>query len=162
MKAYLTNGTIDFLIKFAKKYPAIHFHFMNGPSNDIAYYEGTDQQIFQAGREYDVIVQSGDIMETGYVVLNNIPVIDEGRPLFEDNFKKRQKEVDSQPGFQAFRLLKPMSGNTYIVFTQWDSAQSYERWKNSEAFKKAHAETKPPAYFADRPFVTTYSMIERD
>lgn len=162
MNAYLTNGTIDFSIKLSSKYPAIKFHYMSGPSNDVAYYEGTSQKVFQAGRDYEVIVQSGELQDTGFVVMNNIPIIDEGRPLFEDNFKKRRKDVDNQAGFQALRLLKPARGNTYIVLTQWDSAASYEKWKDSEGFKMAHAETKPPAYFADRPFVITYRMIEKD
>ncbi|WP_047986164.1 antibiotic biosynthesis monooxygenase family protein [Ornithinibacillus californiensis] len=162
MNAYMTNGTYDFLAKLAKKYPAINLHFMSGSSNDVAYYEGTKLKIFQSGRDFEILVQSGDIQETGYVVMNNIPVIDEGQPIFEDNFKKRQKEVDNQKGFQAFRLLKPLKGNTYVVFTQWDSAESYERWKESDGFKKAHTETKPPAYFADRPYINTYQMIEKN
>jgi heme oxygenase (mycobilin-producing) len=162
MKAYMTNGTIDFLMKLSNKYPAIKFHFMAGPSNDVAYYEGTKQKVFQAGRSYDVLIQSGDIQEKGYVVMNNIPVTDEGKPVFEYNFKKRKGEVDNKVGFQAFRLLKPIKGNTYVVFTQWYSANSYEQWKNSEEFQNAHSGTKPPAYFAERPFVNTYNMIEQN
>jgi heme oxygenase (mycobilin-producing) len=158
----MTNGTVDFLSKLTDKYPAIHFHFMNGASNDLAYYEGTKQKVFTAGRDYEIIIQNGDIQDTGFVVMNNIPVLDEGKPIFEDNFKKRQQAVDKQEGFQAFRLLKPVSGNTYVVFTQWDSYESFEKWKNSKEFKEAHTDTKPPAYFADRPFVTTYHMIEKE
>ncbi|WP_096270339.1 antibiotic biosynthesis monooxygenase family protein [Paucisalibacillus globulus] len=162
MNAYMTNGTIDFLMKLSDKYPAITFHFMSGPSNDVAYYEGTNQKVFQSGRDYEVLIQAGEIQEEGYVVMNNIPVTDEGRPIFEDNFKKRKGDVDGQTGFQAFRLLKPLKGNTYVVFTQWDSVNSYEQWKTSESFQKAHTGTKPPAYFADRPFVNTYNMIESE
>lgn len=162
MRAYMTNGTFDFLKKLEDKYPAIHFYFMSGTSNDLAYYEGTSQRVFAAGREYEIIIQNGKIQDIGYVVMNNIPVTDEGIPVFEDNFKKRQQAVDNREGFLAFRLLKPMKGNTYIVFTQWKSHQNYENWKNSSDFQKAHSGTKPPAYFADRPFVNTYHMVEKE
>jgi heme oxygenase (mycobilin-producing) len=162
MNAFMTNGTYDFLLKLAEKYPAIKFHFMKSTSNDVAYYEGTKQSVFVSGRAFEVLVQSGDILDSGYVVMNNIPVTDEGVPIFEDNFKKRQQAIGKQEGFQAFRLLKPTKGNTYIVFTQWDSMDSFEQWKDSEGFQKAHVDTKPSAYFADRPFVNTYHMIEKD
>ncbi|WP_047982487.1 antibiotic biosynthesis monooxygenase family protein [Ornithinibacillus contaminans] len=162
MNAFMTNGTIDFLSKLAAKYPAIKLHLMNGASNDLAYYEGKKQAIFQAGRSYEIVVHAGNIFESGYVVMNNIPVTEEGKAILEDSFKKRRQEVEKQAGFQAFRLLKPLNGNTYVVFTQWDSMESYEQWKQSEGFQKAHAKTTPPAYFADRPFVTTYQMVEKE
>ncbi|GGA73616.1 antibiotic biosynthesis monooxygenase family protein [Ornithinibacillus halotolerans] len=162
MYAHMTNGTIDFLMKLTEKHPTIPFHFMSGTSKDVAYYEGVKKKYFQAGRSFEILVQLGEIQEQGYVVMNHIPVLDEGRPVFEDNFRKRKDEIHHQKGFQAFRLLKPLKGNTYVVFTQWDSANSYEQWKNSKEFQKAHTNIKPPAYFADRPFVNVYQMIEEE
>ncbi len=97
--------------------------------------------------------------------MNNIPVADEGKATFEDKFKQRQQSVENMKGFQAFRLLRPNKGNTYVVMTQWASEDDYENWKNSDQFKQAHkdgADTKPPAYFLDQPFVTNYHMIEVD
>jgi heme oxygenase (mycobilin-producing) len=161
MNAYMTNGTIDFLKKIEGKHPGTQFYFMSGSSNDLAYYEGT-KNIFVAGREYEIIIQTGEPHEKGYVVMNHIPVTDEGQSVFEDNFKKRQHTVDQYNGFIAFRLLKPKKGNTYVVFTQWKSKESYEGWKTSSDFQKSHTGIKPPAYFADRPFVNTYTMIEKD
>lgn len=161
MNAYMTNGTVDFLKKIEEKYPSIRFHFMSGSVNDVAYYEG-NKKLFVAGREYEIIIQTGEIRDKGYIVMNHIPVTDEGRPVFEDNFKKRKHVAEHYDGFQAFRLLKPRKGNTYVVLTQWQSKVSYEQWKNSTDFQKSHVNIKPPAYFADRPFVHTYNMIEKD
>lgn len=161
MKAYMTNGTYQFLKHLIEKHPQIQFHFMNSASGSLAYYEGQGKSVFSAGREYDIIIQTGQLLEEGYVIMNNIPVTEEGMPVFENHFKERQGKVEQMPGFQAFRLLRPTSGNVYVVLTQWASKQDFDRWKNSNEFAQAHQEqiVKPPAYFASKPFVTTYTMI---
>lgn len=162
MKAFMTNGTVDFLEKLEKKHPNIHLYFMTSNTGGLAYYEA-EKNIFSAGREYEILIQKGNIQDEGYVVMNNIPVTEEGQPVFEDRFKQRQNEVEMMPGFQAFRLLKPKKGRTYVVFTQWRSEQDFENWKNSKEFKHTHqGQTKPPAYFADRPFLTNYHMIDKN
>ncbi|CDQ40697.1 hypothetical protein GCM10007111_34060 [Virgibacillus kapii] len=165
MKAFMTNGTIDFLQKLDDNHPDKRIWIMRSNSGALAYYEDKKKSIFASGREYDIIIENGKIQEEGYVVMNNIPVTEEGQPVFEDRFKNRKHDVEMMPGFQAFRLLKPKKGNTYIVFTQWRSVQDFDNWKNSDAFKKSHkgqSSGKPPAYFADQPFLTTYHMVTEE
>lgn len=164
MKAFMTNGTLELLKSIAEKNLDTDFYYMNGETSTLAYYESEGKNVFASGRAYEVLLSKGNIIQGGFVVMNNIPVTDEGRPVFEDRFQKRQDEVDTMPGFQAFRLLRPDKGNAYVVFTQWASEQDFNNWKNSEQFTKAHkgAGTKPPAYFADRPFIMSYHMIDPD
>lgn len=166
MDAYMTNGTFDFLKKMKDDHPKINFYYMKGDSSTLVYYESNDNKnIFTSGRAYETVVVNGELQEEGFVVMNNIPVTDEGVPILEDRFKKRQKTVDSTPGFQAFRLLRPKKGNTYVVLTQWASEDDFENWKNSDQFKKAHKDGgagSKPAYFPDRPFITSYHMINLD
>lgn len=163
MKAYMTNGTTDFLLKLNDKHPKLHFYLMTNPSSTLAYYEGHVKNVFASGRAYDVLLRTGDLLENGFVIMNNIPVTEEGRPVFEESFKNRQHKVDVMPGFQAFRLLKPHKGNIYVVLTQWARKSDFDHWKNSEQFADAHKKSvKPPAYFADRPFLTSYHMYNPD
>jgi len=164
MKAFMTNGTIDFLQKLNLKHPDITFSLMSNNSGALAYYEGEKKNVFSAGRAYNIIAAKGEIGEEGFVVMNNIPIKDEGKPIFEDAFKKQQNAVESMPGFKAFRLLKPKKGNTYVVFTQWESEIYFKHWKDSDEFKQAHAEqaTMSPAYFAERPFIGKYYMVIED
>ncbi|MFD1850019.1 antibiotic biosynthesis monooxygenase family protein [Oceanobacillus bengalensis] len=159
MKAYMTNGTLDFLIKIKRKH-ALKLFLMKNNEGGLAYYEDNKKRIFSAGRGYEVVTQNGEIQEDGYVVMNNIPVTDDARAVFEDRFKKRRNDVESMPGFQAFRFLRPLKGNNYVVFTQWKSVRDFENWKNSSTFQKAHQDTatKNPAYYADRPFTKTFQM----
>ncbi|RYG72845.1 antibiotic biosynthesis monooxygenase [Lentibacillus lipolyticus] len=165
MNAYMTNGTLDFLKKLPEKHPDIPFYFMKEGTSTLVYYEGNRKNIFASGRSYEIVTENGDLQTDGFVVMNNIPVADEGKATFEDKFKQRQQNVESMKGFQAFRLLRPTNGNTYVVMTQWASESDYDNWKNSDQFKQAHkggADAKPPAYFLDQPFVTSYYMIEVD
>src|SRR5690625_2547915 len=162
MKAFMTNGTLDVLKSIAKKHPDIDFYYMNSDTSSLAYYEDKARNVFSSGRAYEVLISKGEIQQEGFIVMNNIPVTDEGQPIFEDRFKQRQNDVDSMPGCQAFRLLRPTEGNTYVVFTQWAREQDFKNWKSSDQFTKSHKgqHTKPPAYFADRPFISSYHMID--
>lgn len=165
MNAFMTLGTFDFLKKLEDKHPNIDFYYMNGESSTLVYYESENKKsVFASGSKYESIIENGTMRKEGFVVMNNIPVTEEGVEIFEDRFKQRQQNVQSMPGFQAFRLLRPKSGNTYVVLTQWASEADFENWKNSDQFKKAHkgGGTKPPAYFADKPFITSYRMIDMD
>lgn len=162
MEAYMTNGTLEFIKKLVDKHPEIDFHLMNSGNGTLAYYENKSENVFDSGRAYEVILNNGKIEKKGFVVMNNITVTDDGKTAFEDRFKQRSTNLDSSPGFQAFRLLRPKKGNTYIVLTQWASIEDYDSWKNSDSFKKQHqngGDSKPPAYFADKPFITSYNMI---
>lgn len=162
MKAYITNGTTDYLLSLAGKHSSKMIFLMNNNAGTVAYYEDDQKSIFASGRDYDILIDEGHIKETGYIVMNNIPIADEGKPIFETSFQERKSTLSDTPGFQAFKLLKPLSGNTYVVLTQWDSELSYENWKDSDAFSKAHKTTsaKRPAYFLEQSFVSKYSMYD--
>lgn len=164
MNAYMTIGTQDFLKKLQEKHENIHIYLMNSTSGSLAYYEGSGKSIFASGKAYDMVLESGQMEEKGYVVMNNIPVTDEGRKPLEERFRERKGTIEQTPGFQAFRFLRPQKGNTYVVLTQWGTEKDFENWKNSDQFKQAHKgqKVKPTAYFPDKPFVTTYHMDDSE
>lgn len=164
MKAFMTNGTLEFLEKNLLKHDSFHFHFMHNGSGTLAYYESEGKSIFGAGRTYEIILTSGSIQDTGYVVMNNIPLTEEGKPIFVDRFKRRISDISDMPGFQAFRLLKSNRDNTYVVCTQWATKDDFEAWENSEDFIKSHRhqDIKQPAYFAARPFSVSYIMVNEE
>lgn len=164
MYAFMTTGTYPFLKQIENKHKQIHFYFMKGDTQVLAYYENERKRsIFSAGRSYEILFQSGNVAETGFVVMNNIPVTDDNRPIFEDRFRNRSRKIEVMPGFVAFRLLKPLKGNTYVVFTQWEKKKDYELWKESTQFQQAHDnKMRKPVYFGDRPFLHTYYLIEEE
>ena len=88
---------------------------------------------------------------------------DEGRPVFEHRFLNRARAIEKEPGFIAFRLLRPIKDSTYIVITQWAGPHSFEVWKSSNAYKEAHANREKPTgisqqnIFSAAPYITTYT-----
>ena len=110
-----------------------------------------------------MISSVGKLAEEGYFVCNNVPVTDEGRPVFEHRFSAAGDRVESQKGFVAFRLLRPLDSDTYIVMTEWEEALDYDRWKNSQAFKDSHQSVDMKEFanstthiFSGASYVTTY------
>lgn len=164
MWAFMTTGTYSFLKQLEASKSQLDFYFMKSDSNILAYYESENKKSeFAAGRSYEILFQTGNIHDDGFVVMNNIPVTDDNKPVFEDRFRNRSRKIEKMPGFVAFRLLKPLKGNTYVVLTQWESKKDYELWTESEQFKKAHDNRmRKPAYFGDRPFLHTYNLIDED
>ncbi|KGX83778.1 antibiotic biosynthesis monooxygenase family protein [Pontibacillus marinus] len=163
MSVYMTSGTYEYLKSIQEKHGESTVLLMQGEDKTLAYTE--EENIFQEPFVYEIVDQVGEMQEQGFVIMNNIPVTDEGRPLFEDRFKNRAGSVEDSPGFQAIRILRPTQGNTYIVLTQWDSVDSFEKWKNSQSFQKAHQNSGPenkekPPFVAGPAYLTQYNMVK--
>ncbi|KGX84737.1 antibiotic biosynthesis monooxygenase family protein [Pontibacillus litoralis] len=163
MKIFLTSGTYDYLQSIQQNHPNQQIYLMQGEGNTKAYAEGDNP--FDEALTYEIVDQVNDFQHHGYVVMNNIPVTDEGRPIFEDRFKNRAGAIENTPGFLALRILRPLQGNTYTVLTLWKDEQSFEEWKTSQAFDKAHKNNGPhkkekPGYIAGPSYLTKYHVIE--
>lgn len=165
MTAYFTSGTYDFLTKMASDHPEEQILLMNGENSTVAYYEDENNEVFDEARKYDEVVSEGKLQSEGFVVMNNIPVTEEGKPIFEDQFKRRAGMMEKTPGFQALRVLRPHRGNTYIVMVQWENEQRYNDWRNSDSFAGSHSKKDKkdtPSYSAGPSYVTKYYMAKED
>lgn len=160
---YLTSGTPEFMETLHKKHVKENMVVMHGNGNSVLLHETEGKSVFATPRKFEVIDSVGELDQSGYFVLNNIPVTEEGRPVFEHRFLNRARAVEDEPGFIAFRLLRPIKEDTYIVLTQWHGPHSFEAWKSSQAFKGAHADReksngiKQQTIFSAAPYVSTYS-----
>ncbi|RKQ31291.1 antibiotic biosynthesis monooxygenase family protein [Oceanobacillus halophilus] len=161
MKAYMTNGTLDFLQKIIETHTGITFYLMTNSSGALAYYEEKKKKIFSSGRTYEILKNEGIMIQEGYIVMQTIPVTDDDQAVFEDRIKNNL--LDKMPGLQAFRFLKPEKGNKYVILSQWKSVKDYDKWKQSHRFELAQQilSNKKPAYHGDIPFTTAY-FIHQD
>lgn len=162
---YLTSGTPDFMEQLRNRYPNEDMVVLYGEGNAVLVHETTGDTVFQTPRKFEVIDSIGSLEGTGYYVLNNIPVTDEGRPTFEHRFLNRKGVVENEPGFVAFRLLRPLDDETYIVLTEWAGPESFNAWRTSQSFKKSHGEkpanaAPPTNIFAAASYVTTYTTAK--
>ncbi|MBT2759404.1 antibiotic biosynthesis monooxygenase [Mesobacillus foraminis] len=163
MNAYITTGTLHFLKKIKDKHPGEKMVLMGHDDSAALLHETSGETVFASPRKYEVIDSTGTFENAGYAVLNNIPVTDEGRPLFEYRFSNRPGQVEKEPGFIALRVLRPLSSNTYIILTLWEAKSAFDKWQLSNASKEAHQEKgQPSTIFSGAPYITTYSIAEEE
>lgn len=167
MYIYMTAGTIDFLRTIKNKYPNEKMMTIENEDGALLLHETGGDTVFKEPRKYEILDSVGTIGDKGFVVMNNIPVTDEGRPIFEYRFKNRAKQIENETGFIAIRVLRPLSSSTYIIMTVWDDENSFKNWKNSSSFKQAHGSKEKvpvadpqPKIFASASYVTKYTVSE--
>ena len=81
------------------------------------------------------------------VVKINAIEVSEGREAeLEARFAARAQEVDNQPGFKGFQLLRPTAGESrYFVVTHWESDEHFQDWIKSSAFTRGHVQARADA-----------------
>jgi heme-degrading monooxygenase HmoA len=165
MYIYITIGTYEFLKKMKEKYSQKKMTLMKNEDGALLLHESNEEPIFKEPRRYEILDTKGDIGECGFVVFNHIPVTDEGRPIFEYRFKNRSKQIENEPGFQSIRVLRPLSSNTYIIMTVWETA--FNHWKDSASFKGAHhpqgeeqGVDPQPKIFASASYTKKYTLSD--
>lgn len=165
---YITYGTVDYLEKLAKKHTDEILLLMANKDTAVLFHESTGATIFNEPKKYEVLDSTGDITKGSFAVLNNIPVTDEGRPLFEKRFSERARLIEKQLGFSAIRVLRPTRGDTYIILTLWESEQHFKAWQDSMAYEHAHKKrgtedgVDRKSIFPRPSYVTTYSKVKNE
>jgi heme oxygenase (mycobilin-producing) len=167
MKWYITTGTYGFLKQIKETHDHKSLILMQNENNCLLLHETKGESIFKEPHKYEVIDSVGELVaDRGFAVLNNIPVTEEGRPLFEYRFKNRANQIEKEPGFVAIRVLRPLSSDTYIIFTQWKNADAFNHWKASNSFEIAYTKKAAkdengkqlPQIFPRPSYVTKYSI----
>jgi heme oxygenase (mycobilin-producing) len=163
-KMYITTGTTDYLQKVKGMHANETMLLLESGEDAVLIHETDGETVFKEPRRYEVIDAVGELGGT-FVVCNNIPVTDEGRPIFEYRFQQRARLIENEPGFVAIRVLRPLSNDTYIIMTLWEGKEHFENWQHSKAFAKAHEQRKEEQQqsqqkiFARPSYVTTYSVV---
>ncbi|MED0887193.1 heme-degrading monooxygenase HmoB [Bacillus mycoides] len=165
------------IISYETPLEQAHFTAKNN-EKDMFYKENTEESV-ESTLQYDVLDAVGEFKEqSGYIVCNNISVTDDGRPVFENRFKNRAGLIENEPGFQAIRVLRPLSNDTYVILTMWETEQNFKDWTESRSFENAHkkrpaqaegqaqaqAQAHPHAeqqksIFSRPSFVTTFDVL---
>jgi heme oxygenase (mycobilin-producing) len=109
MNIFITFGTVDYLPKIKEQHSAEKMVLMQSPDNALLLHETDGETVFNEGKHYEVIDAVGDIQQGGFAVLNNIPVREEGRPIFEYRFSQRTGLIEKEPGFGAVDKLSELA-----------------------------------------------------
>lgn len=161
MNVYITTGTYDFLKGIQKKYPAEGMVMMAGSRGALLFHETNGASLFKEPRKYEVLDSAGSIKDEGFAALNYIAVTDEGRPVFEHGVKDSLKNIKSEPGFMAVRVLRPLSANTYVILTVWERERDFLLWQGTSSYTKVNDEGDINLkIFSTAPYINTYAITE--
>ncbi|MER2262491.1 MAG: antibiotic biosynthesis monooxygenase [Psychrobacillus sp.] len=155
MKLYMTSGTPEFMQSIKDKNPNEDIYILHGTGNSVLIHETAGKSVFQVPRIYEILESLGSFNENGYFVLQHIPMSDEGKPIFEHKYTNLSSTVQSEPGFIALRVLKPLKSDTYIILTEWNGPNSYEVWEKSVALDFTSVADKQQL-FTSAPYISTY------
>jgi heme oxygenase (mycobilin-producing) len=96
-----------------------------------------------------------------FVAINVLEVPPQMGATLEERFAARAGKVEQMEGFEAFELLRPLEGtDRYLVYTRWDSKESFEAWVNSEAFTHGHAQHATSGPAASGSQVWTFEVAQ--
>lgn len=163
MKTYITYGTTDYLSSYQEKYNQALL--LEGDSNSALVYETDGENPFTEKHEYEVTNQRGSLSGAGFVVMNHVPVTEDGRSLFEERFQNRAGLVENEPGFIGIRVLRPLHQDPYIIMTLWNSHADFINWQQSKAYEEAHKDRGtskglPETLFSGKSFVKEYMVVQ--
>jgi heme-degrading monooxygenase HmoA len=97
-----------------------------------------------------------------FVAINALTVPEGKREALEERFAARAGEVDKMDGFEAFELLRPISGqDLYLVYTRWRDEDAFTAWVQSQEFSRGHAQHSSQGPAASHSDVWTFEVAER-
>lgn len=163
MHIHITFGTIDHLKVIEEDHPTENMVLFSNEETSVLIHETEGSSKFNEPHSYEVLDASGEIEKGHFAVFNNVPVSDDSRTLFENRFKKRAGLVESEEGFCAIRVLRPLDSDIFVILTSWEAEKNFTDWQESQAYGTAHAKRgtsegidKKPSIFPRPSYVTKY------
>ncbi|HLF70782.1 MAG TPA: antibiotic biosynthesis monooxygenase [Dehalococcoidia bacterium] len=98
-----------------------------------------------------------------FIVMNRFQ-INRGREAdFESAWRTRERHLNEFDGFVNFALLKDQSSEgatvEYVSHTIWRARADFDVWRNSDAFRAAHADASTQGVIAGPPHATLYEAV---
>ncbi|WP_010283492.1 antibiotic biosynthesis monooxygenase [Bacillus timonensis] len=134
MNFYIALGTVDFLEKLREKHKKENMATFYNNETAILLHETTNKSVFAAPRRYEVLAGTGDIDSARFAALTYVPVTEEGKPLFEYNITQTNSMTQNTSGLVAFRALRPIKSDTFVIASFWMKESYYLDWTRSPAF----------------------------
>jgi len=82
-----------------------------------------------------------------YIAMNRFRIALGREDDFETLWRNRESNLAEVDGFREFHLLKGPSddeGTLYASHTIWASVAAFDAWRESEHFRKSHAQARAP------------------
>ena len=168
MNFYVTSGTPDYmenLIAKNEKEPLILLH---GNGNSVVLHESEKKSIFAVPRKFEILDSKGSFEQKGYFTFYNMPILSDERPVFEKKVLDVIPPLKTNDGVIAYRFLRPVKEDTYLLIIQWGGPATFEAWRNSESYQKTIAPiiessaSTMLSMFNSSSYITTYSAPPKE
>lgn len=78
-----------------------------------------------------------------YVVMNELHIPKQAKAHMIERFGRSAENMKKVPGCLEYLFLNNENEDgKLVVYTKWDTKESYEAWVHSDAFKNAHQEKR--------------------
>jgi len=99
-----------------------------------------------------------------FLAMNRFRIARGQEEAFIAHWRERDSYLHEVPGFVRFHLLQGAQDEECTLFsscTEWESAQAFEDWTQSEAFRKAHANAgkTPRAFYLGPPQLELFEAV---
>ena len=77
-----------------------------------------------------------------FIAMNRFRIAPGREAEFIEVWRQRDSRLAEVPGFQSFKLLQgpgDAQATLFVSHSTWASAEAFEAWTRSEAFRAAHA-----------------------
>ncbi len=130
MDFYIASGTYDFMKKIFQQKKTDNMILMQNASETLLIQESSTKSVFSSPRKYTIIEAYRELLQQGVAILAYVYVDHEDRPAFEEEFPLQMKRA--LPGLIAYRFLRPVTSDSYLIYTQWESTTAAELWSDIE------------------------------
>lgn len=168
MNFYITSGTPDFMERLITKNHKEPLILLHGNGNSVVLHESAKKSIFAVPRKFEVLDEMGIFEQKGYFTFYNMPILSDGRPVFEKTVIDTIASLKNDSTVVAYRFLRPVKEDTYLLIIQWVGPTSFDIWKNSQNYKETIApilEGKASiiqSMFDTSFYMTTYSAPPKE
>ncbi|WP_243291447.1 antibiotic biosynthesis monooxygenase [Bacillus sp. FJAT-47783] len=161
MNFYITYGTIGYLQQLLSSHPNEPFILMQNKSGTILTHETTNASLFKEPKKYKVINSDGVIpAKATFAAFHYFSISDEGIPLFEHD--TTAKIMKTNPPLSAFRVLRPVQNDAYIIVTFWENETLYQNWIALDPLQFIKKNYTKKKLFSPSSYTTTYYIVQKE
>ncbi|GEK33479.1 antibiotic biosynthesis monooxygenase family protein [Kurthia sibirica] len=135
MFLYLTAGTSDFMEMLQKKYDKENMIVLYSGDQSLLMHHTDGKTKFATPHSFSIVDSKGEFTDRGFFTVTYVDIFDDRAAIFEERLKSKDFGFLKEPGFIAYKLLKPIKATTFAIIIQWSGPDSYYAWKMSDAYK---------------------------
>ncbi|TDM07478.1 antibiotic biosynthesis monooxygenase [Macrococcus lamae] len=135
MYTYLTHGSEYYMQRLIDNNNDRTLMKYAGQEDIILYEETTEKSVFSSPESFEVVESDGSMTDDAPLMLRYFQVSDERRKAAESRLTG-EKNFAEYDGYIAYRLLRPLRGQTYCVALQFQDEDMLDDFRKSSVYRE--------------------------